>query len=66
MKISPSKKDKTKSVNLNLSEISNKVYIDNKLWVSTIYDVIKVGIDNGPVYQLVGNELEEIINDNGN
>jgi hypothetical protein len=53
-------KDKTKNTHLNLSELSRRVYIDHKIWVSTAFNEIQIGIVGGKKYQLEDNELVEI------
>lgn len=60
MKISPSEKDKTKNVHLSISDISDRVYIDNKIWVSTSFDEIKVGVVGGAIYHVVGDKLQRM------
>jgi hypothetical protein len=60
MKISPSEKDKTKNINLSISDIPDRVYIDNKIWVSTSFGEVKVGVTNGAIYHVVGDKLQRI------
>jgi hypothetical protein len=60
MKISPSEKDKTKNVNLNISDVPDRVYVDNKIWVSTSFGEVKVGVVNGAIYHVVGDKLQRI------
>lgn len=54
-------KDNTGQHSLMLSEIPDKLYITDKLWVSTSYNQVKVGLDHGPVYRLQGGALVEIL-----
>jgi hypothetical protein len=57
--IDVTEKDKTKAINLNLSNLSDRVYVDEKIWIATTYGEIKIGIVDGPIYKLVGKKLVE-------
>jgi hypothetical protein len=58
--VSVSERDKTKDVHLNLSKLPDRVYVENRLWVSTAYGKIRVGIDRGPIYELVDGVLQRL------
>jgi len=60
MKIEPCETDRTKDVHFNLTELSNRVYVNGEIWVSTTNGVIKVGVVNGAIYQLDNGELSPI------
>lgn len=60
MHIDVSEKDQTKNVHLNLSDISDRIYIESKIWVFTAYGEIKIGIVDGPIYKLSEGELVKI------
>ena len=52
----------TTGTHLILSDMPNRVYITNgkkKIWVSTSYGEIRVGVDGGKIYKLENGHLRE-------
>jgi len=55
-------KNNTGQHHLKLSDIPDKLFITDEVWVSTSYGQVKVGIVNGAVYRVEGEELVKILN----
>lgn len=53
-------KDNTQQGHMIVKEIPDRLYIGDSLWVSTAYGEIKIGVVNGEIYKLSGEELIKV------